>query len=104
MFICYVWNYGTSAKHNINVLYEAFELTMVWYDCLKNKGMILDCPLKRDDFKYNILEPVLWNQSHSFYEDSLHIPLTTSNTRRKNFDLLEYFGPTHSMSHWPKIS
>ena len=50
------------------------------------------------------MEPVLWNQSHSFYGDSLHITFTTSNTRRKNFGLLEYFRPAHHMSLRPKIS
>ena len=78
-------------------------LNGLWYDCLKNKGMILDCPHTRDNLLHNILEPVLWNQSHSFYEDSLQIPLTTLNTRRKNFDLLEYFRPTHPIFQRPKI-
>jgi len=97
-------DFGTSAKQNINVLYEAFELAMVWLFEKQGNDSWLS-PYKGwfvvQHFGTRTLEPI---SLMNFYEDSLHIPLTTSNTRRKNFDLLEYFRPTHPMSQRPKIS
>ena len=95
-------DFGTSAKHNINVLYEAFELAMVWLFEKQGNDSWLS-PYKGwfvvQHFGTRTLEPIslfLWRFS----------PYSSHNLKyqEKNFDLLEYFRPAHHMSQRPKIS